>query len=145
MISRNSVAALTLFAALGLFLVACTSQAPSPLSPSGASLSALNLEGGKDSCADGIDNDGDKAVDCEDSECATDPACTKGGTPCSPGYWKNHIEAFNASCGAAAALPGDQFTTCAQLLTALTCKGSDASCGRSAAAAAMNTITGCVE
>ena len=69
----------------------------------------------------------------------------KCGTPCSPGYWKNHLTQFNQVCGAAAALPNDPFTTCAQLLTALTCQGSDASCHRQAAAAALNTVSGCTE
>lgn len=94
-------------------------------------------------CDNGVDDDGDKLVDCLDPDC---PKCPPpDGVPCSPGYWKNHLTEFNQFCGAAAALPGDQFTTCQDLLTALTCRGSDASCGRSAAAAAMNTITGCTE
>lgn len=68
------------------------------------------------------------------------------GTPCSPGFWKNHLAAFNASCDAAVALDGsDQFNSCADLLTALTCKGADAGCGRSAAAALLNTVSGCTE
>jgi hypothetical protein len=141
------VAAATMFAALSMLVVACTSQqrSASPVSPSAISAGGLSLEGGKGSCSDGVDNDGDKLVDCSDSECATDPACTKTGTPCSPGYWKNHVAQFNAVCDAAAAVGGDQFTTCAQLWTAITCKGSDAFCGRSAAAAALNTVSGCTE
>ena len=31
------------------------------------------------SCTDGLDDDGDGAVDCADSDCAADPACTGGG------------------------------------------------------------------
>ncbi len=31
--------------------------------------------GGAEDCSDNVDNDGDAAVDCDDSECATDPAC----------------------------------------------------------------------
>ena len=143
------VAAATMFAALALFVVACTSQqrSASPMSPSAISAGGLSLEGGKGSCSDGLDNDGDKLVDCSDSECATDPACTTtGGTPCSPGYWKNHVAQFNSICGAAAAISGDQFSSCGDLWTAITCKGSDASCGRSAAAAALNTASGgCTE
>lgn len=143
------VAAATMFAALSMLVVACTSQqrSASPVSPSAISAGGLSLEGGKGSCSDGLDNDGDKLVDCADSECATDPACTKTGTPCSPGYWKNHLADFNTYCSAAAALNGsDSFSSCASLLTALNCKGSDASCGRSAAAALLNTASGgCTE
>ena len=73
------------------------------------------------------------------------PSPPPPGIPCSPGFWKNHLSLFNQYCQAAADLPGDQFTTCSELLTALTCKGSDASCGRSAAAAALNTVSGCRE
>ena len=67
------------------------------------------------------------------------------GVPCSPGFWKNHLTQFNAYCSAAAALPGDQFSSCSQLMTALTCKGSDASCGRHDAAAALNSVSACTE
>jgi hypothetical protein len=67
------------------------------------------------------------------------------GVGCSPGYWKNHVDAFNSSCSAAAALAGDRFATCADLWTALICKGSDASCGRNEAAAALDTVSGCTE
>lgn len=93
-------------------------------------------------CDNKIDDDGDKLVDCDDPDCKCEP--TKG-TPCSPGYWKNHKAAFNQYCQAAADLPGDQFTTCDQLWAAITCKGSDASCGRHAAASALNQVSGCTE
>jgi hypothetical protein len=93
-------------------------------------------------CDNKIDDDGDKLVDCDDPDCKCAPP---KGTPCSPGYWKNHKSAFEQYCGAAADLPGDQFTTCDQLYTALTCKGSDASCGRHAAASALNQVSGCTE
>lgn len=65
------------------------------------------------------------------------------GTPCSPGYWKNHLDEFYLYCDAAA--DSSDFDDCADILTALTCRGSDASCRRSEAAAAMNAITGCTE
>jgi len=70
-----------------------------------------------------------------------DPKVEKcdGGTPCSPGYWKNHLDEFNVVCGSVAGW------TCDTLLTALTCKGSDSSCRRSDAAGALNAITGCTE
>jgi hypothetical protein len=95
-------------------------------------------------CDNGIDDDGDKLVDCDDPDCTCKPP---DGTPCSPGFWKNHLSLFNQFCAAAAALdPTDQFDDCADLLTALTCRGSDASCGRSAAAALLNTASGgCTE
>jgi hypothetical protein len=70
------------------------------------------------------------------------------GEGCSPGYWKNHESHFNSVCAAAAALPGDAFTSCAQLLTAITCQGNEAGCTgdrRQAAAAALNTVSGCTE
>jgi hypothetical protein len=67
------------------------------------------------------------------------------GTPCSPGYWKNHEAHFNEVCAAAALLPGDAFASCGDLLTAITCKGNSDDCGRHAAAAALNTVSGCVE
>jgi hypothetical protein len=92
-------------------------------------------------CDNKIDDDDDKLVDCEDPDCK----CTPEGKGCSPGYWKNHKAEFEQYCQAAADIPGDQFTTCAQLWTALTCRGSDGSCGRSAAAAAMNSVSGCTE
>jgi len=92
-------------------------------------------------CDNGIDDDGDGLADCDDPECKCTPP--PEGTPCSPGYWKNHLTHFNQFCAAAAALSLiDQFDDCQDLLTALTCKGSDASCGRSAAAALMNTAAG---
>lgn len=94
-------------------------------------------------CGNGIDDDDDKLVDCDDPDCKCEP--TKKGTPCSPGYWKNHPTQFHQWCQAAADLPGDQFTTCDELYTALTCKGSDASCGRHAAASALNQVSGCTE
>jgi hypothetical protein len=86
-------------------------------------------------CDNGVDDDGDKLVDCEDPDCKCDPK----GTPCSPGYWKNHKAAFDQYCGQ---VPG---WTCDQLWTALTCRGSDASCRRQAAAAALNAVSGCTE
>ena len=67
------------------------------------------------------------------------------GTPCSPGYWKNHLTEFNAYCTAAAAVSGDRFASCGDLLTALTCRGSDASCGRNEAAGVLNGVSACVE
>lgn len=61
------------------------------------------------------------------------------GVGCSPGYWKNHLDDFYAVCGSVSGW------TCADLLTALTCKGSDAGCRRSEAAGALNAVSGCTE
>jgi hypothetical protein len=149
------VAAATLFAAAALFVVACSSQARSPVSPDSSSLAAANLEGGiEGSCTDGKDNDGDKLIDCADPDCSTDPACVKNppptGTPCSPGYWKNHTTQFNDVCQAAAdSNLSDAFNTCQDLLTAITCTGNQAGCTgarRQAAAALLNAVPpGCTE
>lgn len=86
-------------------------------------------------CDNRIDDDDDKLVDCDDPDCD----CGKKGTPCSPGFWKNHESEFNFWCSQ---VPG---WTCADLWTAINCKGSDASCKRSAAAAALNAVSGCTE
>lgn len=93
-------------------------------------------------CDNKIDDDDDKLVDCDDPDCKCEPS---KGTPCSPGYWKNHVSEFNQYCSAAAALPGDSFTTCDQIWAAITCKGSNASCKRSEGAAALNQVSGCTE
>jgi hypothetical protein len=121
----TAITAAATCAAIGLIVASCSNTGGSPVAPGVTSNLAANTSP-------------------EPSPTPT-PTPTPSGTPCSPGFWKNHPDEFNASCGAAAALPGDQFTTCAELLTALTCKGSDASCGRSAAASALNTVSGCVE
>lgn len=78
-------------------------------------------------CGNGIDDDDDKLID---EGCEKPPA-----TGCSPGFYKNHLDFWQGlGCGDDAAL-----------LTALTCRGSDASCGRSAAAAILDACTGCSE
>ena len=64
------------------------------------------------------------------------------GTPCSPGYWKNHVSDFNSTCDDV------DGWTCQDLWTAITCKGSEAGCTgarRQAAAAALNGVNGCTE
>jgi hypothetical protein len=88
----------------------------------------------KEICDNGKDDDGDGLVD------ANDPDCKKTGTGCSPGYYKNHPEIWVGICCSV-----DSDPTCAQLDTRLTCKGSDASCGRSSAAAFLDACTGCSE
>jgi hypothetical protein len=74
-----------------------------------------------------------------------DPKVEKcdGGTPCSPGYWKNHPDEFATTCAAVDAV--SDVWDCTNLYAAVTCKGSDATCKRSAAAAALNSINGCTE
>jgi hypothetical protein len=103
---------------------------------------AVSQEEKKEICDNGIDDDDDKLVDCADPDCKCEP--TKKGD-CSPGYWKNHVSEFNQYCQAAADLPGDSFTTCADIWTAITCKGSNESCQRQAAASALNQVSGCTE
>jgi hypothetical protein len=81
--------------------------------------------------------------------CTTDPTlpeCQPPGIPCSPGYWKNHESEFAAACALVEATSTNtSLDTCGELFTALTCKGSDASCLRHAAAALLNAATGCTE
>ena len=90
-------------------------------------------------CDNKLDDDDDKLIDCEDADCKCEEP---EGTPCSPGYWKGtkHRAHFDATC---VQVPG---WTCAELMTAITCKGSDASCRRQEAAAALNAVgDGCFE
>ena len=120
--------------ALGLVITSCAQQSESPVAPSGARVGTLNGE----------------AEPTPTPTPTVEPTPTPTptpveGIPCSPGYWKNHASEFASYCGAAAALPGDRFTTCDQLLTALTCRGADATCGRSSAATALNTVSACTE
>ena len=62
---------------------------------------------------------------------------------CSPGYFKNHLTYW---VGIYCDNPnGGYGTSCAELLRALTCKGNDAICGRSAAASYLNGVSGCTE
>ena len=97
-------------------------------------------------CDNGTDDDGDKLVDCDDPDCKCEPPPPPKEGNCSPGYWKNHPTEFNQACQAAADLEaGDSFASCSDILTALTCRGSDSSCKRSEAAALMNRVTGCTE
>lgn len=94
-------------------------------------------------CDNGKDDDGDKLVDCDDPDCDCTP---EEGVPCSPGYWKNHLTEFNQYCQAAVNLDAnDRFASCDDLLTALTCRGANDTCGRSAAAALLNRVSGCFE
>lgn len=78
-----------------------------------------------------------QTCDPKDPKCVPPP---KSGTPCSPGFYKNHIDFWwQIYCNDVNA------PTCSQLLTALTCKGADETCGRSAAASYLNGQSGCTE
>jgi hypothetical protein len=92
----------------------------------------------KEICDNNIDDDGDTYIDCKDPDC---PPCEKEGTPCSPGYWKawKHRAEFDATCVQVSGW------TCEELFDAITCRGSDASCRRQEAAAALNAINDCTE
>lgn len=77
-----------------------------------------------------------QTCDPKDPKCEPPPE-EKGD--CSPGYYKNHIDYWwGIYCDATNG-------QCADLLTKLTCKGSDASCERSDAAAYLNGQSGCTE
>jgi hypothetical protein len=94
-------------------------------------------------CDNKVDDDGDGLIDENDPDCKKTPP---PGIPCSPGFWKNHPDDFNMWCDEAAALlPNDPFATCADLFAAVSCKGADATCLRSVAAALLNTVSGCQE
>lgn len=78
-------------------------------------------------------------------DCKKNPEQCKG-TPCSPGFWKNHADAFNAWCDLAADQTADpRLDSCAELAAAVSCKGADATCLRSVAAALLNSVSGCQE
>jgi hypothetical protein len=66
-------------------------------------------------CTDGLDNDGDKLVDCADNDCSADPACKKAGADCSPGYYKNHVEVWCGTCVSE--------DSCDEVVAALSAKG----------------------
>jgi hypothetical protein len=140
-------------AMLAIVAVACSGSSPfqSPTGPTGvaattASSSAVSgaMEDGPAPCP-AVSGTTQDTPEPEPEPCEPPPPPPPPGIPCSPGYWKNHETEFNGACAAAAALEDDRFVTCGDLLTALTCKGSDASCGRHAAAALLNEITGCTE
>ena len=71
---------------------------------------------------------------------APSPSPTPAPIGCSPGYFKNHQSAWVGTC-----CDNEGQRSCSELLSALTCKGADATCGRSAAAAYLNACTGCTE
>jgi len=135
------LAGATVLAALTLFIAACTGSPGSrSIAPSAITASLATTVDGE-ICDNGIDDNGNKLVDCDDPGCASKaPECQKKPSGCSPGFYKNHTETWQGICCGNAGQP-----SCSSLLTALTCKGSDASCGRSAAAAYLDACTGCSE
>jgi hypothetical protein len=146
-VTRRLLAGLSLVAPIAL-AVGCSAPSSS-LSPTGptavvaaSAQTAVSFSPNPDEpvCGEG------QVFDPIKNECVpVPPPPPPPGVGCSPGYWKNHLTEFNASCDAAAAVPGDRFTSCGDLLTALTCKGSDASCGRNEAAGLLNGVSGCTE
>jgi hypothetical protein len=124
----NFAAPAVLAAVLALIVVSCAQQSESPVAPSLVRGGSFNTD---------VPPEPDPS-----------PTPTPTGTPCSPGYWKNHESAFTTYCSAAAAIAGDAFATCGDLLTAITCTGNEPGCTgarRQAAAAALNTVSGCTE
>ena len=122
------------------FVAACsgTSSSMIPTAPTASASSAA-------ASANFSPNPGDPPT-CETDPSLCEPPPPPPGTPCSPGYWKNHITEFNSYCSAAAAVStSDRFSSCGSLMTALTCRGSDASCGRNAAALLLDQVSGCTE
>ena len=74
------------------------------------------------------------------TKCDPKKETCKEGTPCSPGFYKKHLDFWvDVYCG------DSTDPSCGELLDALTCKGADATCGRSAAAAFLNDVSGCTE
>jgi Putative metal-binding motif len=137
------LAATSLFAALALLIVACSS---SPISPSntgaalGGTLAVCPDKPEEEVCGDKIDNDCDGKVDedctpeckpvtevCDDNidnDCdgQIDEDCKEEGIPCSPGYWSHqgYPEHFNSVCQAAADSDlNDIFADCGDLLATL--------------------------
>ena len=142
-ITRRLLAGFALVAALAL-VVACSAPSSS-LSPTGPTAAVAAVKSSGATFSPNPQCVLPEVLNPDTGLCELPPPPPPPGVGCSPGYWKNHLTEFNLSCGAAAALPGDRFGSCGDLLTALTCKGSDASCGRNEAAAALDTVSGCTE
>ena len=127
--------------ALTLIAASCAQQSESPIAPSA-------VRGSDVLVGNSIDPVPTETPLPDPTPSPTVTPTPPPGIPCSPGFWKNHEDDFNAACTAAAAIPGDEFASCADLLTAITCKGSEPGCTgprRQAAAAALNTVSGCTE
>ncbi len=55
----------------------------------------LNAQVKQEICDNGIDDDGDKLIDCADPDCKCEPPKEEA---CSPGFWKNHQELWVGVC-----------------------------------------------
>lgn len=136
-VTRRLLAGFSLVAMIAI-VVGCTTPSSS-LSPTGptavvASSAALSFSPNPSTVCELP-----SVLNPETNECEVPPPPPPPGVGCSPGYWKNHESAFLAACDD---VPG---WTCDALQTAITCKGSDASCRRNEAARALNEVSGCTE
>ncbi len=125
----TAITAAAACAAIGLIVVSCSSQSGSPVAPGATANLAANIE-------------------TSPTPTPTPTPTPPSGTPCSPGFWKTHETEFATFCQAAADVPGDQFTTCSDLFTAISCTGNQPGCTgarRQAAAAALNSVSACTE
>jgi hypothetical protein len=139
---------LTAFSVAGaLAFVAACSGPSSSLSPTGPTGVAAAAATGGANFSPNPTEEPPPPPECDPTKEVCEPPPPPPPPPpgnCSPGYWKNHETHFGEVCGAAAGLvTDDQFEDCDDLLTALTCKGSDAS-WRSAAGL-LNTVSRCTE
>jgi len=118
--------------ALALVAASCSQQSESPVAPSGVRGGSFNT--------------GTEEPPPEPTVTPTPPPVVGN---CSPGFWKNHPDDFADACTAAAALLGDEFADCDDLLEAITCSGGPQTgctgARRQAAATALNTVSGCTE
>jgi hypothetical protein len=125
-------------AALALIAASCSQQSESPVAPS----AVRGVSGGT---LGQFTPNPDPIPTTEPPPEPTPPP----GIPCSPGFWKNHPDDFADACPAAAALLGDEFASCDDLLEAITCNGGPKTgCTgerRQAAATALNQVSGCTE
>jgi len=72
-------------------------------SPAYTSVYAEAYGGAVEDCSNGVDDDGDFDVDCDDSDCASDPACSGSGDPCCSDVgdvntWNNCQDSAAVSC-----------------------------------------------
>jgi hypothetical protein len=121
-----------------VFSFACAGDATSPAAPEAAQAVRSDSGGGVTaSCWGPCPTP--TPTPCPTPTPTPTPTPPPPGDGCSPGYWKNHETEFAYWCGK---VPG---WTCGTLYTAITCRGSNASCRRSAAADALNAVSGCTE
>ena len=142
-VTRRLLAGFSLVAPLA-FVIGCSAPSSS-LSPTGPTAVVASSAAAAVSFSPNPTCIEPEVYNPDTQQCEIPPPPPPPGVGCSPGYWKNHLTEFNASCADAAAIAGDRFDDCGDLMTALTCKGSDASCGRNEAAGKLNEISGCTE